>query len=817
MAFKDLAYLPPLATLRNAKFGNYTDKKLFACLCSLYDYHPDVFIETDNFAYMNTNIKDSENNDIYAYFEHHPVPGRQKWILRASKKLQEIEQFLIQRNVVPYVVNASGVYSEQIEHIDVRNQMRVLLDKYREEHCPTERKDGVVFGRLINALILEYDNPDCTNDDILDYVCVDAPQDIGLDGICIKVNGRIVSTLEELHSFIVPNVSDDREEKIENVEFILIQSKFKDKFDLGEFSKFTNGIRQFLEITPYRPMNPKVRNWFNIKNEIVSSEIFDIHITVRIYYAAYSDWSENQHPDIMGDLEILKNDIIAKDPDIFKVAKPVFLDSKNILEYASHNIRSFSPEIIINGGRIDFTGVDNFDGIAANLNATELIKIIEDETTKTIKKGLFDENVRDYLGETPVNKSIMSTIKHEPEMFSIRNNGITILVEKVGAGGNGFNSLKLSNPQIVNGCQTCNVIYRAYKKDKNSITKVQVFVRIIRVRTKNVEAIQRLISANNSANQITGPLYEISRPYHQELETEFMNYKEDNPEKHILYERRSHSLDEINFPVRLRAYQKCKFKDLLQSAITIWFNTPISSRLNEKKLLKDYKGRIFLDGHSKKLYYASASLFANYERLIVNGFIPSKYRMYKPHICLMIKYTCLPEEFDINGDIKKAENTSEKILNLISNENEFREIVDAIIEVFDEAQDDFLRNHSEYSEAHYDYRHLQDSEFNKCLLRCVREKFISSREQKHQETEPCYSGIVRNIRKDKNGNFYMHIEQSSTGELIFAHQGDTSHLDFSLVNPNMKVIFEKKAGAYRVIGGERIPVNQAKNVQIDNS
>ena len=71
---------------------------------------------------------------------------------------------------------------------------------------------------------------------------------------------------------------------------------------------------------------------------------------------------------------------------------------------------------------------------------------------------LYDKNVRKFLGHRrKVNKGIEHTIEHYPERFGLYNNGITIVAEAVERTEEG--GVLLSNPYVVNGCQTTRSIH----------------------------------------------------------------------------------------------------------------------------------------------------------------------------------------------------------------------------------------------------------------------------------------------------------------------------------------------------------------------
>jgi hypothetical protein len=101
------------------------------------------------------------------------------------------------------------------------------------------------------------------------------------------------------------------------------------------------------------------------------------------------------------------------------------------------------------------TGVQEaYIGILPGL---EYLKLIEDDDGD-LNKRLFYDNVRDFQGYNAVNQEIEATIHDakQSDRFLLLNNGVTIvahLANKVGA------KFRLSDYQIVNGCQTSHVLF----------------------------------------------------------------------------------------------------------------------------------------------------------------------------------------------------------------------------------------------------------------------------------------------------------------------------------------------------------------------
>lgn len=80
---------------------------------------------------------------------------------------------------------------------------------------------------------------------------------------------------------------------------------------------------------------------------------------------------------------------------------------------------------------------------------------------------LYEKNVRKFLGnKRKVNKGIEGTLESHPERFGLYNNGITIVAEEVAKLTTG--EIVLTNPFIVNGCQTTRSIWSVLQRKLNS-------------------------------------------------------------------------------------------------------------------------------------------------------------------------------------------------------------------------------------------------------------------------------------------------------------------------------------------------------------
>lgn len=127
--------------------------------------------------------------------------------------------------------------------------------------------------------------------------------------------------------------------------------------------------------------------------------------------------------------------------------------------------------------------------------------------------AIYDWNVRLYLGHgrNKINKGIKDTINNKPEMFGVYNNGITIVVsnfEKIGK-----EEYQLSDPQIVNGCQTTKIIWNTLDGMYNSggtgeldvgtnLKKSFVIAKIIKTKEKSLQ--KEITKFTNSQTGVRG-------------------------------------------------------------------------------------------------------------------------------------------------------------------------------------------------------------------------------------------------------------------------------------------------------------------------
>ena len=780
---------------RTINYNEVLKEDLIEHLAKIYEADDTVFQEYSDFAFMDTKFHDMDGNKLYAFFtQNRNTSARQPWALSSIKTEVQIDELcnpeepedeepVVEQPKTKRIIQDVKTYFDDTP-INNKSSVKSLLDLYRKEHSGNDQRDGVVFERMLTQAIIENDSPNSISNDeaLLDTICVDDYFDSGIDSICIRVNGHIVTSLDFL-KFII-----EKDKGIRTAEIILIQSKCKDKFDLKEISTFILGVQNFLEPVSSRKLNAKVQLWFNIKNEILENVQYwtDMnHIDVRLFYAAANaTWTNSS--EVLGSFETLKKAAERFENGVYKIESAVFIDEKRLQKISVNENETYSAKLALQGTPLQIAGDDSVMGCAAIINATDLLGILIDETTGNLKRGLFEENVRDYQGNTNVNQSIRETIKNAPESFILRNNGITILANRLEYPN--LNSVRITNPQIVNGCQTCSVIYYAHKEGLD-LSKVQVFARIIS--TNETETINSIVSANNNQNMVHDMINEITKEYHKKLETYFREYDDVAESRHVYYERRSKSLANEN----ICAYQKCTFKTLIQSSVAVWFDAPYDAVDSEFRLLPKYKDQVFSDNHMEICYYASASLFSVFDLLVYENRIDSTWRSARPFICYLVKKNISPNSVSLN-DNAASEALARKILLLLKNPNEYLEEFERALNIFIKAKELFKQQNNKLMNDYLGSQKVM-SYINGAVA-----QYANKPEEQEETAVTTFSGKIRRIGRDRNGLSYMFISRGD--DSIFAHQNFSSN-SFGKFQSGQTVIYE--------VGKDKFDRVQALNVR----
>lgn len=270
-----------------------------------------------------------------------------------------------------------------------------------------------------------------------------------VDIIGIVVNGNLIENEDEIETFISINNYLD-------VDFIFAQAKTSEGFEvavLGELGDFAN---TFIEDDECETDTEHVARLRSIKNAIYNESMFFKRRNPNCYIY-YVTTGIKPDADIHFDQKISKIKKIFSDNASTLECNIQLIGAKEIQELKRLMDNSIAREIIFNR-RVSLPltpGID--EAYIGVVSAPVFISLLEGHGGNMLS-SIFYDNVRDWQGDNAVNSGIASTLKNKNSKtrFVFMNNGITVIAKKIRATGD---KLLLEDYQIVNGCQTSNVLW----------------------------------------------------------------------------------------------------------------------------------------------------------------------------------------------------------------------------------------------------------------------------------------------------------------------------------------------------------------------
>ncbi|QRN10887.1 AIPR family protein [Acinetobacter baumannii] len=452
----------------------------------------------------------------------------------------------------------------------------------------------------------------------IDSLSSGGSNDLGIDGVAIIINGNIVTNSDEIEHFRRMGSLD--------VEFILIQSKTSSKFSGEQIGTFIFGVKNLFDDKSSVIENAFMKNIRDLKDNIYSNTLdFDVNPELKLYFVTTGEWKEPEQ--ITGRVNRELKDIY--DKGIFRsIPKIEFYDAEKLKNSYKEISRKTIKEIKFNNhvALPDLPEKLNVrQSLIGSVSIKDYIKLISDEDDRLFK-GLFYDNVRDYQGLNKVNKEINETLNDNSKKYlmPLLNNGITVIAKKVDKVGQ---KLKLTDFQIVNGCQSSHVLFDR----KNDIDEdLHIIVKIIE--TNDQDVINSIIIATNKQTEVKDEAFESIKPFHRELD-EYFKAKTDLVNDPIYYERRSKEY--FNDP-NVKNHQIVTLAYLVKSYVATVLAQPQSTHRYFGELIESNEKSIFKNNKNISDYYISALLCKKIDSLFRLGLLYESYKNYKYHLIYII-------------------------------------------------------------------------------------------------------------------------------------------------------------------------------------
>ena len=266
----------------------------------------------------------------------------------------------------------------------------------------------------------------------------------------------------------------------------------------------------------------------------------------------------------------------------------------------------------------------------ATVTARSFIDSILKDQSGTPRKKLFEENVRDFLGvDVDVNSEIADTLSDADKKprFGLMNNGVTIVASSVRPAGQ---EIYIRDFQIVNGCQTSNVLIAMDDKVDNSVS---LMVKLIEADEPAV--IDDIVRATNRQSKVEDEQFISTLGVLRELE-QYFNARGAGEPSRIYFERRKGQYrPESIAPVRIfdvRETARCY-------AAMVMMRPDLSSRY-PNRLTGELLNDVFAKGAQEEDYYTACYGHYRLRMLTSNKRFDGKYSKLRWHIMTATSKYC---------------------------------------------------------------------------------------------------------------------------------------------------------------------------------
>jgi len=435
--------------------------------------------------------------------------------------------------------------------------------------------------------------------------------DEGIDGISIVIDEMVIASVEDAQAVFAPA------RRNHDVDMVFIQAKRSEGFDLGDFLKFKEGVLRFITANPYAATDDVLRESRGIF-DVVMDQVPKLRNGRPSLIARFVATGVYQQPEA---LEVALADFERQISalGIFHDIDIKFVDRDELTRlwvgtYSSINasLPTFSTAALPN-----IVGID--EAYLAVVRASDFVNNVLTTEDGNLRTQVFEENVRSFLGvDNLVNKSIAATLVSDiSSRFPVLNNGITIVSPDVQLQGN---TLHLTNFQIVNGCQTSNVLF----ENRAALGDVMVNIKVVETQLEDV--FSELVRATNSQTKVEDTQFLSLRPIVRRVEQYFNTYE--GAEGRLYLERRDRQYVGQDIP-NTRIFS---LHNATKCVTAMLCSRPELASRYPKAMYEELTETIFADDTKEVLFYASCLTMYRFSLLVSNSTIPQNLKRFKWHM-----------------------------------------------------------------------------------------------------------------------------------------------------------------------------------------
>lgn len=432
--------------------------------------------------------------------------------------------------------------------------------------------------------------------------------EFGIDGIAISVQGIVCVDADEVESVLSVG-------RNHNGSFRMYQSKTSDSLDYGQVSKFLDAVYDFF--TDLKLLSgDQVADLVGARDKVFGAATRS-NPDLRCYFCTTGSGDVSKAIEAL----IKNNRARLEALNLFGSVDISCLGARGIQEAfrAATNSSSATIQFAKNLTLPEHANVD--EAYIGYLTADQVLEMAlgapDALGERRINRALFYDNVRDFNPNSEINKTILSELEGgDLSSFVFKNNGITVVARSISRKGDSFT---LDDYQIVNGCQTTNVLAQIAGK----AAEISVPFRLIG--SSDPDFVGKIIIGTNRQNEVREDQFWALLPFMKDLEIYCSG--QDGDEK-ILIERRDNQYRDV----AIERTRIMKPSDLMKTAAAAFFFQPNRAARDHRGIRKEFAEKVFRPTHSVELYHMAALSLYKFDYLVRTSRVPRTHSINKYYV-----------------------------------------------------------------------------------------------------------------------------------------------------------------------------------------
>ncbi|UUW11325.1 AIPR family protein [Flavobacterium plurextorum] len=482
----------------------------------------------------------------------------------------------------------------------------------------------------------------------------------GIDGIGIIVNNKLCNSVSEIKQLVELN-------RFLTVTFVIIQSKTSPKFDGSQIDNLLRWTKTYFSESPDLFVTNEMRNFIEMKEYIYSNSRFmkERSPICNLYFCSTGKWTDD--PNLLSIIDSNRREL--DNLNLFDTINFYPCDAKQI-QFLYRKTKEPVEATIKFEKKVTIPSIPEIKvAYSGMLPFLEFKKIIIDDSGKM--KSVFDDNIRDYLEQenNPVNRDISETLKNgDLDQFCILNNGVTIVAEEISGPGD---TITIINYQIVNGCQTSNVLYE--NRNLPNINAMHVPIKIIVTDNYNIKS--QITRATNNQTAVDSVELEALSEFQKSLEYYYYSLPTDDLK--LYYERRTNQYKSNDDVTLNRIINR---ENQIKTLSAMFLDNPHNVAGNYGRLVSKIGEEIFNKDHEFITYYVSSLSYFKLENLLNRNLLSENSKRFRYQILMIFRFMVTKSDAPNLKDKGRINKICNQIIEVLKDE-------DLTLSIFKESSD----------------------------------------------------------------------------------------------------------------------------------